>query len=54
MQLDSAMIRTRIDSVQVVQIRRESESFDRAFDVGFDVVSRVGDCPVLETGESTF
>jgi hypothetical protein len=33
---------TRIDAVEVIEVRSESKTFDRSFDVRFDVLGGVG------------
>jgi hypothetical protein len=45
---------TRIDAVEVVQVRSESKAFDRSLNVGLDVLGRVGDDHVFECRESAF
>lgn len=35
--VDRSRIRTRIDTMQVVEVRGKAKSFDCAFNVGFDV-----------------
>lgn len=33
---------TRIDAMKIIEVRREPKAFDRALDVGFDVLGGVG------------
>lgn len=47
------MARTRVDSVEVVQVRREAESLDRALNVRLDMRRRVRNGAGAEAVEST-
>lgn len=50
---NSGMEHTGVDSVKIIQIRRESEAFNRAFDVLLDMRGGVGDCSFTTKGLDT-
>ena len=43
---------TRIDAVEIVEVWREAQTLDRAVDVRLDVLGRIGDSAVFESGET--
>jgi hypothetical protein len=51
---EKVAVHTRIDTVEIVEIRRKAQSLDRAVDVRLDVLRRVGHGSVFEGRETAF
>jgi hypothetical protein len=46
--------RTGIDPMQIIQIRRKPQSFNRAVDISLDVLGRIGHLSIAEAVEAAF